>query len=77
MSMGDANVVTVKVPRELKERMKRVRVNWSQFIRESILRKIDEQRLREASARLDEIRMRSKPVPTDELVSWIREDRER
>ena len=75
--MGDANVVTVKVPRELKERMKRVKVNWSQFIRDSIQRKIEEQRMREASARLDEIRMRSKPVTTDELVSWIREDRER
>ena len=75
--MGEMDIVTVKVPRELKERMKHVRVNWSQFIRESIQRKIDEQRLREASAKLDEIRMRSKPVPTDELVSWIREDRER
>jgi len=75
--MGDANVVTVKVPRELKERMKRVKVNWSQFIRESIQRKVEEQKLKEASARLDEIRMRSKHVSTDDLVSWIREDRER
>lgn len=77
MNMRDEKVVTVRVPRELKERMKRVKVNWSQFIRDSIQRKIEEQRLKEASARLDEIRMRSKPVPTDELVSWIREDRER
>jgi len=30
-----------------------------------------------ASAKLDEIRARSKPVATEELVAWIREDRER
>jgi hypothetical protein len=75
--MDTADVVTVKVPRELKEKMKRVKVNWSQFIRESIQKKVEEQRLKEASAKLDEIRTRSKPVSTDELVSWIREDRER
>lgn len=75
--MGDMVVVTFKIPKELKERMKNFKVNWSQFIRESIQRKVEEQRLREASARLDEIRARSKPVATDELVSWIREDRER
>jgi hypothetical protein len=75
--MAKANVVTVKVSNELKEKMKQVKVNWSQFIREAIKRKIEEQRLKEASQKLDEIRMRSKPVPTDELVSWVREDRER
>ena len=34
-------------------------------------------KVKAASAKLDEIRMRAKPIPTDELVSWIREDRER
>ena len=34
-------------------------------------------KLKAASAKLDEIRMRAKPVSTDELVSWIKEDRER
>ena len=75
--MGKANVVTVKVPSELKERMKKVRVNWSEYIRDAIQRKIDEQMLKTASAKIDEVRKRAKPVPTDELVSWIREDRER
>lgn len=75
--MGKVSVVTVKVPNELKRKMKQVRVNWSKYIREAIQKKIEEQRLKAASAKLDEIRTRSKPVPTDELVSWIREDRER
>lgn len=75
--MGKVNVITVKVPIELKKKMKRVKVNWSAYIRSSIQKKIEEQRLKDASAKLDEVRKRAKPVPTEELVSWIREYRER
>jgi len=75
--MGKVSVVTVKVSNELKRKMKQIKVNWSEYIRDAIRRKVEEQRFRAASAKLDEIRMRSKPVPTDELLSWIREDRER
>jgi len=75
--MGKVNAVTVKVSGELKEKMKRVRVNWSEYIRDAIQRKIEEQRVKAASVKIDEVRKRAKPVPTDELVSWIREDRER
>jgi hypothetical protein len=75
--MGEVDVVTVKVPRELKKKMKQIDMNWSQYIRECIERKMDEQRTREASRRLDDIRGRGEQVPTKELVSWIREDRER
>jgi post-segregation antitoxin (ccd killing protein) len=75
--MGQVDVVTVKVPSELKKKMKQVNVNWSEYVRDCIQRKIEEQRMKVASAKLDEIRARSKPVSTNELVSWIREDRER
>jgi len=33
--------------------------------------------LRKASAKLDEIRAKARPIPANELVSWIREDRSR
>ena len=75
--MSQLNVITVKIPSELKKKMKQVKVNWSQYIRESIQRKIEEQKMREASMQLDEVSKRVKPVPTEELVSWIRQDRER
>ena len=75
--MGKASAVTVKVSGELKEKMKRVKVNWSEYIREAIQRKVEEQRVKAASARIDAVRKRAKPVSTDELVSWIREDREK
>lgn len=77
MYMGQINVISVKVPSELKRKMKQVKVNWSEYIRDSIQKKIEEQRLKAASTKLDEVRTRVKPVPTQELVSWIREDRER
>jgi hypothetical protein len=77
LQMEQVDIITVKVPCELKKKMKQVNVNWSEYIRESIKRKIDEQKLKDASAKLDEIRLRAKPVSTEELVSWIREDRER
>ena len=70
-------VITVKVSRELKDRMGEVNVNWSEYIRGAIVKKIEEQQLKDASAKLDEVRARAKPVSTDELVSWIRECRER
>jgi hypothetical protein len=67
----------VKVPSELKKKMKQVKVNWSEYIRECVQKKIDEQKMKEASAKLDEIRMRARPVSEEELLTWIREGRER
>jgi ubiquinone biosynthesis protein UbiJ len=77
ISMSQVNVITVKIPSELKKKMKQIKMNWSEYIRDSIQKKIDEQKLKSASAKIDELRAKTKPVPTEELVSWIREDRER
>lgn len=74
-TLGKVNAVTVKVSSELKEKMKQVKVNWSEYIRDAIQKKIEDQKLKTASAKIDEIRIRAKPVPTDELVSWIRKER--
>jgi hypothetical protein len=71
------NVITVKVPDDLKRKMKQVNINWSEYIRECVQKKVDEQKMKEASAKLDEIRLRAKPVSEEELLSWIKEGRER
>jgi post-segregation antitoxin (ccd killing protein) len=71
------SVITVKVPKELKDKMKRIKMNWSEYVRWAISQKIKEQELREASEKLDQIRARAKPVPIDELLSWLREGRSR
>jgi post-segregation antitoxin (ccd killing protein) len=75
--MSETNIITVKVPNELKKEMKQVDVNWSKYIRECVQKKIDEQKMKEASVKLDEIRMRAKPISEDELLTWIQEGRER
>jgi poly(3-hydroxyalkanoate) synthetase len=76
MRMGEVDVITVKVPKELKKSMKQIKINWSQYIRECVQEKVDEQKRRAASAKLDEIRKRSKPVTEEEILAWIREGRE-
>jgi hypothetical protein len=75
--MEEPNIITVKVPNEMKKKMKNVKVNWSQYIRDCVQKKIDQQDMIVASAKLDEIRKRTKPTSTEEIVYWIREDRER
>jgi hypothetical protein len=75
--MEQVEVITIKVPTKLKKDMKQVDVNWSQYIRECIQKKIDQQRRITGSKMLDEIRQNTKPTSTEEIVAWIREDRER
>ena len=74
--MGKLVNVSVKVPEELRELMRRVKVDWSEYLREAIRAKIREELAKEAGEKLDEIRGRAGKVPTDVLVKWIREERE-
>ena len=68
--------VSVKVPEEIKELMRKVDVNWSEYLRETIEAKIRAEMAKDATRRLDEIRRRAGKVPTEEIVRWMREDRE-
>lgn len=76
-AMGKVKTVTVRVSEELKRKMERVKMNWSEYIRGAIQKKVEERRRKVASLNLDEVRKRAETVDTEELVSWIREDRER
>jgi len=69
--------VSVKVPEEVRKLMRRVDVNWSEYLRKVIEAKVRMELAKEAVRRLDEIRGRAGKVPTEEVVRWIREDRER
>jgi len=68
--------VSVKVPEELRELMRRVKVDWSEYLREVIKAKIKEELAKEAAEELDEIKGRARKVPTEALVRWLREERE-
>jgi hypothetical protein len=73
----DTAVITVKVTKKLKAQMKTIDENWSEYIRQCIQKRINQQGRREAFDKLAEIRKRTKPTTTEEIVQWIREDRER
>ncbi|RJS83812.1 hypothetical protein CW706_05505 [Candidatus Bathyarchaeota archaeon] len=75
--MGRLVNVSVKVPEEIRKLMREVDVNWSEYLRETIEPKIRVEIAKDAARRLDEIRERTGKVPTEDLVRWIREDRER
>jgi DNA-binding protein len=71
-------VFTVKIPEKLKNDMKEIEgVNWSEYVRDCLQKKVDQQKMKAASDELDRIRKTTKPTSTEEIVAWIREDRER
>ena len=57
--------------------MKKLDVNWSEYLREAIEAKVRMETAKGAVRRLHEIRGRAGEISTEELVKWIREDRER
>jgi hypothetical protein len=75
LGQEEIDVITVKIPRTMKKDMKKIELNWSQYIRECLQTKIDEQKKREAFEKLDQIRKRSKPATNEEILGWIREGR--
>jgi len=70
-----SDVVVVRVPKELKERMKRAEINWSEEIRSFIEKRLRSYELQQS---LREIRKkaRKRKVSVDS-TELIREDRER
>jgi hypothetical protein len=75
LSQGEIDVITVKIPKTMKKDMKKIELNWSQYTRECLQAKIDEQKKREAFEKLDQIRKRSKAATNEEILGWIREGR--
>jgi len=73
-SMGSV-VITIRIPKELREKMKKVNINWSEEIRRFIEERIKRYELLEA---FEEIRARARKrrVKVDSSL-LIREDRER
>ena len=75
--MEQSEVITVKIPKKLKTQMKQININWSEYLRQCLQKRIDEEKMRAAFKRLDDIKKTTKPIATEEIVAWIREDRER
>ena len=69
--------VTVKVDEELKRKMSVVKVNWSEYIRETIRRRVElEERKSAAKKLLEDLKVRKHVAPKGFINKTIRETRE-
>lgn len=72
--MDSANL-SIRVSKEIKEQMKKIEIDWSQYIRDAIRNKIKEEKRRNAARSMDQIREKTEYGDFDAAAS-IREDRE-
>jgi len=75
---GDVmGTVTVKVDEKLKKMMGRVKINWSEYIREAIRRRVElEERKAAAERLLEELKSGRHVVPEGFINRTLRESRE-
>lgn len=57
----DESLITVRVPKELKERMKRARINWSEELRKAIRTRLETNQRRNANDDLERVLSLVKP----------------
>jgi len=69
--------LTIRIPRELKERMDRFsHVNWSEVIRRAIEERVREEEVKWALRVMDEISRKARPVrPMAEVIREFRDQR--
>lgn len=70
------SVVSVRVSRDLKEKMSRIQEDWASYLRRMIERRINEQDMVEASRTIDAIRSKTRRG-TYNAAKSVREDRDR
>jgi Arc/MetJ-type ribon-helix-helix transcriptional regulator len=69
-------VITVRVDNETRRMMKEIKINWSEFIREAITRKIEEEKRKNIAKAvlINEKLRRSKGEPSaEEIIRMSRE----
>ncbi len=68
--------ITFKVPREIKKKMKKYKINWSKILREFLIKKLKELEARENIKRIHKLIENSTSVPSGFSIGSIREDRD-
>ncbi len=73
-----SDLVVIRVPKKLKEEMKKININWSEYLRRQIEERIRKEKLKKLWKEIEEIKNKIPPSPTKDFsVKSIREDRER
>ena len=75
--MGGSVVIGVRVPRWVKEELERLGINYSEELREYLLRRVREEKLRRLAREMDELRKRSGRVQGNLSAELVRESRDR
>jgi len=72
------SVVSVKVPKEIKEKMERTKdsVDWPEEIRRAIIRKLEEIERKQAIEKVEKMLAELPVQPKGTISSLIREDRD-
>ena len=69
--------ITIRVDDELRRKMREVKINWSEYLRETIRRRIElEERKKAARELLEDLRSRRHAVPRGFVNRAVREARE-
>lgn len=68
-------VFSIRVPKELKEKMRRLDLDWSQYLRDVIKKRIKQEKIKQACQEMDELRKKTAGAKFDS-VKAIREARE-
>ena len=68
-------VVSVRIPKELKEEMSKLDLDWADYLRGAIEEKVKAEKMSRASSVMDELREKTKTVKFD-TVKVIREARD-
>jgi len=68
-------VISFRVPEKLRDEMRRLRIDWAEFLRKVTEEKVREERMKEACRVMDGVRMKTLGVKFDS-VRVIREARE-
>ncbi len=73
--MGKTSSLSIRISNEVKEKMKDIDIDWSDYIRTAIENKIKEVKRKKAATSIDQLRSKTKPGRFDSVRS-IREDRD-
>lgn len=73
--MGKTSSLSIRISNEVKEKMKDIDIDWSDYLRMAIENKIKEAKRKNAATSIDKLRSKTKPGQFDSVRS-IREDRD-
>lgn len=69
-------IVAVRVPDECKRRMAQADLNWSEYLREAIVVKLDQLERRKILRKLERMNLPTRRLPAGTGAASVREDRD-